>query len=134
MVLKPLEGSGNWFERHYNVCESAALTKIKYLTVLDCVRRQLSGASLAAMLLILGPRTYAEDDLCGPVVEPLPLPVAGTDAESSEIEISSDSADMSRDGNAHLTGNVQVRQGEKKITAEDVEYDATTGGFRSKAR
>lgn len=82
------------------------------------------------MLLILGPRTYAEDDLCGPVVEPLPLPVAGTDAESSEIEISSDTAEMSRDGNAHLKGNVQVRQGEKKITAEDVEYDATTGGFR----
>ena len=111
------------------MCESAALTKIKYLTVLDSVRRYLSGGALAAMLLLLGSRTYAEDDLCGPVVEPLPLPVAGTDAESNEIEISSDSAELSRTGDAHLKGNVRVQQGDKKISAENVEYDAATGGF-----
>lgn len=113
------------------MCESAALTKIKYLTVLDSVRRYLSGASLVAILLSLGSRTYAEDDLCGPVVEPLPLPRAESGADSDEIEVTSESAELSHSGNARLKGQVEVRQGDKRITAEDVEYDATTGGFRA---
>lgn len=122
--------SGNVFERHYNVCDGAALTKIKYLTALESVRRHPSRASLLALILSLGSAAYAEEELCGPVVEPLPPPVAPTGEDADNIEITSESAELSRNGDARLKGKVEVRQGGKQITAEDVEYDAATGGFR----
>jgi LPS-assembly protein len=100
------------------------------LTVLEPVRRHLIWASLGAILLSLGSPAHAGEELCGPVVAPLPLPAATSGAQSEEIEISSDSAELSRSGDARLKGHVEVRQGDKKITAEDVEYDAATQGFR----
>ena len=112
------------------MCQSAALTKIKYLTVLDPVRRHLSGASLIAILSSLGSAAHAGEELCGPVVEPLPLPAPTSGAQSDEIEISSESAELSRSGDAQLKGEVEVRQGDKKIAAENVEYDAASSSFR----
>jgi lipopolysaccharide assembly outer membrane protein LptD (OstA) len=97
---------------------------------LEPVRRHLTWGSLGAILLSLGSPAHAGEELCGPVVAPLPLPAATSDAQSEEIEISSASAELSRSGDARLKGQVEVRQGDKRITAEDVEYDAATEGFR----
>jgi LPS-assembly protein len=72
----------------------------------------------------------AEEQLCGPVVEPLPTPTPSSEA-SEDVEISSDSAALGRNGDAELKGNVQVRQGDKRISADDVSYDAETGAMRA---
>lgn len=40
------------------------------------------------------------------------------------IEISSDDAQLGVDGNALLSGNVRIAQGDRRIEADDVEYDA----------
>ena len=119
-------------KRHYNVCESAALTKIKYLTALESHRRRASRASLLALLLGIGAAASAEEQLCGPPVEPLPEPAPATvEGPADDIEISSDSAELGRDGDARLTGNVEVRQGDKRIRADDVSFDAATGAMRA---
>lgn len=112
------------------MCESAAPTKIKYLTALESVRRHPFPASLVAITLSLGSAAYAEEELCGPVVEPLPAPVVTAGEDADNIEITSESAELSRSGDARLKGKVEVRQGGVQITAEDVEYDAETGDFR----
>ena len=117
------------------MCESAALTKIKYLTALESHRRRASRALLLALLLGIGASAHAEEQLCGPPVEPLPAPTP-QDAETTkqDIEISSDSAELGRNGDARLSGNVELRQGEKSIRAQDVSYDATTGAMRAEGK
>ena len=109
------------FERHYNVCESAALTKIKYLTTLESHRRRASRVTLLALFLGIAAGAHAEEQLCGPPVEPLPAAVPpGSEEARQDIEISSDSAELGRNGDARLSGNVEVRQGEKSIREQDV--------------
>lgn len=46
-----------------------------------------------------------------------------------KITVSSDIADLEVSGNAKLSGNVEVRQGDKLIRADDVAYDAKTQKF-----
>ncbi len=46
------------------------------------------------------------------------------------IEISSDQARLGVDGDAQLSGNVRVRQGDRRIEADDVEYDAASSSFK----
>lgn len=111
------------------MCHSAALTKIKYLTALESVLRRALGASLIAILLSAGSVAGAEEPLCGPVADPLPG-VSAADANAEQIEITTDSAELSRTGDAHLKGKVELRQGGKQIIAEDIQYDRATGGFR----
>ncbi len=113
------------------MCDSAALTKIKYLTALQSLRRRASRHSLLAILLGLGGTAHAAEQLCGPVAEPLPAPDATTAEAADDIEISSESAELGVNGDARLRGNVEVRQGEKRIKAEDVAYEAATGAFRA---
>ncbi len=44
--------------------------------------------------------------------------------QDSTIQISSDNATLGVDGNAQLRGNVQVRQGDREIRADEVDYSA----------
>jgi LPS-assembly protein len=102
------------------------------LTALESHRRRASRAPLLALSLGIAASAHADDQLCGPPVEPLPAPTPpAADGTGTDIEISSDSAELGRNGDARLTGNVEVRQGEKSIRAQDVEYDATTGAMRA---
>lgn len=78
-------------------------------------------------------------DLCSPVSEPLPQPDARTDAidfdpSSQDVELSSDGAEFDRDGDARLKGKVNIKQGSREITAEDVTYEAATRSFRVAGR
>lgn len=46
------------------------------------------------------------------------------------IDITSDRAQLGVDGNAVLSGNVRVTQGERRIEADDVEYDAASTAIK----
>jgi LPS-assembly protein len=123
--------------RHYNVCDSEGLTTINHLTA----RRAFFTASAAiALTFATAFSSAAEEDkekekekeeLCGPVVTPLPAPPASSpDPESENIEVSSEGAEMSRNGDARLRGKVEIRQGTREINAEDVTYEAETRSFK----
>lgn len=45
------------------------------------------------------------------------------------IEVSSDGAALDLDGDAVLSGRVEIRQGDREISADDVDYDSQSGVF-----
>jgi LPS-assembly protein len=105
------------------------------LTALESHRRRTSRASLLVLFLGVAASAHGEEQLCGPPVEPLPAPVEpGADGAKQDIEISSDSAELGRSGDARLSGNVEVRQGEKSIRAQDVSYNSETGAMRAEGK
>jgi len=67
---------------------------------------------------------------------PTPTP-ASNDASSKErkpegaIDIRSDHATLGVDGNAALQGNVTVRQGDREIHADEIQYNSKTNGFKT---
>jgi len=90
--------------------------------------------SLGAML----PAAQAEDPPCptllgqpaaaaaasaAPAAAPLGVPRKPA-ADDRHIDVASDQAVLGVDGNATLKGNVVVRQGEREIRANEVQYDA----------
>jgi len=50
-------------------------------------------------------------------------------ANDTPIELSSDGALLELDGDAALVGDVELRQGKRRLSAEDVQYDAATRRF-----
>src|SRR4029077_10743950 len=52
-------------------------------------------------------------------------------SEGGNIDISSDQATLGVDGNATLRGNVEVRQGDREIHADQVDYDSNNRSMRS---
>jgi LPS-assembly protein len=52
-------------------------------------------------------------------------------SEGGNIHISSDQATLGVDGNATLRGNVEVRQGDREIHADQVDYDSNNRSMRS---
>jgi LPS-assembly protein len=59
-----------------------------------------------------------------PVAAPKPAGVG-------PINVTSDEATLGVDGNATLKGNVEATQGERRIRANQIEYDSKTGAMRS---
>ncbi|NJO12868.1 MAG: LPS assembly protein LptD [Gammaproteobacteria bacterium] len=104
-------------------------------------------AFAAASLLCAAVASGAEpspgaDDLCGPVVQPFAAaadaPVTSpadattgpqADPGAENITISSDGAIFDRNGDARLQGKVDIHQGQRRISAEDVTYEASTSSF-----
>ena len=64
-----------------------------------------------------------------PAMAPATTPPITAQVDES-IEVLSDGATLDLDGDASLKGDVDLRQGERKLHAEDVEYDAKTRQFR----
>jgi len=62
--------------------------------------------------------------LPGPAAPPGPAPAAAVPDKSGKISVASDKASVGVDGNMSLQGNVDVRQGDRAIRANAVEYDA----------
>jgi LPS-assembly protein len=50
-------------------------------------------------------------------------------AEYPEIEVTSDGAALDLDGDAILSGRVEIREGERELSADDVDYDSESGVF-----
>jgi len=97
--------------------------------------------SFCLAVLLLGNSTafvHAAEPICkpAPVIPEKGTDVAGEaddpprDPDDQRVEISSDKAGMSTDGNAKLEGNVRVRQGAREIRANEVEYDSKDNAFK----
>src|SRR6516162_3016312 len=56
---------------------------------------------------------------------------AGKAAGLGPINITADQATLGVDGNATLRGNVEATQGDRRIRANQIEYDAKSGAMRS---
>jgi LPS-assembly protein len=50
--------------------------------------------------------------------------------EQADVDFSSDKATVSTDGNAQLSGNVVVKQGDREIKANDVQYNQSENAFK----
>ena len=53
------------------------------------------------------------------------------DVNDGAIDIQSDHATLGVDGNATLKGNVNVRQGDRQIHADEIQYNSKSNGFRT---
>ena len=53
---------------------------------------------------------------------------------NSRIDVDSDNATLSAEGDAKLSGNVKVRQGDREIDADEVEYDSRSDSFKVRGR
>ena len=85
---------------------------------------------LCALSLLggLAPATLrAEDALClNPAAQDPRLDeLAARDPDDQTIDIESDSGEMERNGNASLRGNVRVRMGQRLMSADEADIDAT---------
>jgi LPS-assembly protein len=60
-----------------------------------------------------------------------PAAPAGKAASHAPINITSDQATLGVDGNATLKGNVEATQGDRRIRANEIEYDSKSGAMRS---
>ncbi|HKE43666.1 MAG TPA: LPS assembly protein LptD [Steroidobacteraceae bacterium] len=70
------------------------------------------------------------EQLCPVVAEPLPAATSTAKPGEEDIEVSSQGAELSRTGDAVLKGKVDVRQGDRRLSAEDVQYDNTTQSLK----
>jgi LPS-assembly protein len=101
-------------------------------------------ASLGSIM----PLARAEEPLCPSQITPgatapsaaaaapsAPAAVAGPRqaklADSGNITVTSDQATLGVDGQAILKGNVEVRQGDREIRANELQYDTRSGSMRS---
>lgn len=103
----------------------------------------LAAAVAAAMLLMPAPAAAqttepdilpricpAPTGMVGAEVRRPPVPVPATAPASADIDISSDNARLGVSGDATLSGNVKVTQGDRELRADNVEYDAKSNSFR----
>lgn len=92
--------------------------------------RRGAGTVIWLSLWLTATRVSAEDQLCAsPAVRDPGLTAAerepgDTVVKAGDIEIFSDNAELATGGDAKLSGNVVVRQGERVIRADNVAYDA----------
>lgn len=56
--------------------------------------------------------------------------LAAADPFDQRIDLSTDKAEVSVEGDAHLHGNVRVRQGQREIRAEDMSYEGKSQRFQ----
>jgi hypothetical protein len=69
----------------------------------------------------------------GPTIAPAPpaaTAIAIRGPEELPIEVTSGAAEVSRQGDAILSGGVVVRQGDQQLSAESAAYEARTGAFK----
>ena len=80
-----------------------------------------------SLLVAHAPAALAADALCrNPAAQDPRLDeLAQNDPEDPTIDIESDAGDMERDGDASLRGNVRIRMGQRLITADEAEVNAT---------
>ena len=80
---------------------------------------------LALLLLALSAPAIADDSAC-PVAVPDPRleELLKADPDDTHIIISSDQGELGRQGDATLTGNVQIRMGQRLLAADSAEINA----------
>ena len=85
---------------------------------------------LGLTLLLTCAQIQADDSPCP---EPVAVPLAVEDAdpapEDDRIHISAEEGEVHLEGTSRLSGNVELRQGDKRIVADHLEYDAPNDRF-----
>ena len=66
-----------------------------------------------------------------PGSSPAPAAAPAKGEPDNSIDVTSDKATLGANGNASLKGNVRVRQGEREIKANQVDYDPAGGSLKS---
>ncbi|MFZ9994128.1 MAG: LPS-assembly protein LptD [Steroidobacteraceae bacterium] len=93
---------------------------------------------LVASLVMMGSEAFAQGLCPAPTrvqttPQPLPRERASSDSDrpatSETVEVSSDGAALNLDGDALLSGRVEIRQGGRELSAEEVDYDSQSGVF-----
>jgi LPS-assembly protein len=88
-------------------------------------RFQLRSWSACALVLIAW-QAHAADPLCeAPPVDPRLEELESSDATDPRIEVTSDSGNLGREGDAELKGNVRIRTGQRLLTADEASINAT---------
>src|SRR6266403_2255618 len=105
------------------------------------ISSKAKGVTFASLAAIASTAWAADAPLCPsqptPPVAQSPTPTPGEPAASKEgkpegaIDIQSDHATLGVDGNAALKGNVTVRQGDREIRSEEIQYNSKTNGFKT---
>src|SRR3569832_796504 len=106
-------------------CSSIHISIVRDTVPVTSIKAVLAGLGL----LLLGPVVALADDDSpqpAPVTGAPPPPAIRTDPADEPITIESDDKDFSYEvnGNARLCGNVVMRQGDRNIRADCLEYDA----------
>jgi LPS-assembly protein len=105
------------------------------LTALPRPRRSPAQIALLAIAFACS-RAVADEPCCGdpelcpPVAAPLPQSTSTGKPGNEDIEVSSQGAELSRTGDALLKGKVEVRQGDRHLSAEDVQYDNSSQSLK----
>jgi LPS-assembly protein len=89
------------------------------------IRRAVLSSVAAAWLLAGGAR--AEDRCPAPVTAP--AEAEAPPADPNRVEVTTQGAEVTEEGQAHLEGPVKVRRGNRTLTANEAHYDSTTQGF-----
>lgn len=73
------------------------------------------------------PQAARTDDRCAiaTVVDPRIEELLQSDPNDPRIDVTSDTGDLSRAGDASLSGNVRIRMGQRLLTADEASIDAT---------
>lgn len=91
--------------------------------------KRVARRGLGLVLVLGGMPLRAAEPPC-PDTTPAPAPVPDEVASDDErIHISADSGELDMRGRSMLSGDVELRQGDKRIQADHLEYDATTERF-----
>jgi lipopolysaccharide export system protein LptA len=93
-------------------------------------RRRLLGTLL--IIFFVTPAFAADEQACRvPVTtDPRLEELLKADPDDPHIDISSDSGDLARSGDAELSGNVQIRMGQRLLTADEAKVNADTSTRR----
>jgi LPS-assembly protein len=87
-------------------------------------RSHLRSCWACALVLIAGPAGAAETLCEAPPPDPRLEELESADASDPRIEVTSDSGDLGREGDARLKGNVRIRTGQRLLTADEAAIDA----------
>ena len=90
--------------------------------------------TLVRILVAVSWLSAAATAWCGECPAPQPGPGTGDgslpDPDDEQIQVESEGASVSRTGDAALLGQVKVRQGNRRLTAETATYEAATRTFK----
>jgi LPS-assembly protein len=95
-------------------------------TIFHARRTVLS--SVAAAWLAVG-AARADERCPAPAPAPVPAPAGTTAPDLNRVEVTTRGAEVTPEGQAHLEGPLEVRQGDRTLVANDAHYDATSQGF-----
>jgi LPS-assembly protein len=93
--------------------------------------KQAGTVGLGLILLLTCAQVRADEPPCPDAMAAAPAPGGEGPAPTDDrVHISADEGEVNLKGTSRLSGNVELRQGDKRITADRLEYDAPNDSFK----